>query len=464
LTAAGAAAHPLDSLQPGQWYEVPNSKMSAVVQTPTAPDSWNGAKSIISSWSGGAYDVKRDRLVIWGGGHHDYSGNEVYVFDTPTLQWSRLNDYSPDVGGSEASGYYPDGKPRARHTYNYVAYVPPPTDRFCSLGGAALFPSGQITLANVDCFDFGTLTWTRYDDAPPGCYYIGAFSAVDGSGLVWTHGAAGNGTFCSFDPQAPKGSQWKKHYAWGGWVSYAYTATIDTKRNQFVAVGNNATTVWDLAAPGNKPVTLATTGATAIEQISSPGVAYDPKSDRIVAWNTGADVYTLDPATKVWKVHAPSSMAKVSDVTGLDRAANGTYGRFRYVPSHNVFVVVNGIDKNVFYYKLSPGGGTPYPDAGVPDASTGADASTTRDAGGKGDAGGADTQTGDATPATDAAKDAGSTGDDSGGSDAAAPTTDGDGGCSCSTVASGATSASTLSMLVLLFAALALRRRRRDPR
>ena len=31
---------------------------------------------------------------------------------------------------------------------------------------------------------------------------------------------------------------------------------------------------------------------------------------------------------------------------------NGTYGRFRYVPSLNVFVVVSGVDENVFVYRL----------------------------------------------------------------------------------------------------------------
>jgi len=39
LSAATAVAvpHPLDSLKPGEWYEVPSSKLSAVVQQPTAP-------------------------------------------------------------------------------------------------------------------------------------------------------------------------------------------------------------------------------------------------------------------------------------------------------------------------------------------------------------------------------------------------------------------------------------------
>ena len=30
----------------------------------------------------------------------------------------------------------------------------------------------------------------------------------------------------------------------------------------------------------------------------------------------------------------------------------GTYGRWRYVPSKNVFIVVTSVDKNVFVYRL----------------------------------------------------------------------------------------------------------------
>jgi len=49
----------------------------------------------MTAWSGGAFDTTRDRLVVWGGGHADYPGNELYVFDLGTLRWQRLTDPSP---------------------------------------------------------------------------------------------------------------------------------------------------------------------------------------------------------------------------------------------------------------------------------------------------------------------------------------------------------------------------------
>jgi hypothetical protein len=51
-------------------------------------------------------------------------------------------------------------------------------------------------------------------------------------------------------------------------------------------------------------------------------------------------------------------------------ASAGTYGRFRYVPSKNVFVVVNDIDEDVYIYRLSAGGTPPPTDSSAPAAIT----------------------------------------------------------------------------------------------
>jgi hypothetical protein len=75
------------NLPVNSWYEVPNSRLDAV-----APPGWSA--NVMVAWCGGAYDTKRDRLIIWGGGHNDYRGNEVYVFNLATLKWIRLSDPS----------------------------------------------------------------------------------------------------------------------------------------------------------------------------------------------------------------------------------------------------------------------------------------------------------------------------------------------------------------------------------
>ena len=96
-----------------------------------------------------------------------------------------------------------------------------------------------------------------------------------------------------------------------------------------------------------KRVAVIGTGATAIQDRSAFGMVYHPDSDRMVAWSGGSDVYTLNPSTFVWTKHATTGAE-----TPGESANAGTYGRFRYVPSKDIFIVVNSIDKNVFVYRL----------------------------------------------------------------------------------------------------------------
>jgi hypothetical protein len=380
LLSSLAHGGPIEDLQPGEWFEAPNSTM-APHMPPSTADDWGGSGSIMGAWSSGAYDTSRDRLVIWGGGHHDYAGNEIYVFDVSTLSWERLTDRSTDVGGDEASGYYPDGLPRSRHTYEYIEYLPPPFDRFCSLGGSALFPSGQIAIPNVDCFDFESLTWERRADAPS--YGIGAVAAVDpNTGFAWIQGAGNSQPLAHYEPA---GDTWYTHAIEpSGWFAYSHTAAIDSTRRRLVAVGGGESVVWDLDAPDAEPVRLATTGDTEIEQVANPGLDYDAVADRMVAWAGGADLYALDLDTSVWTLHPP---APSNTAVPTEAAANGTYGRFRYVPSKNVFVVVNAIDESVFFGKLSPGGGAGGDGGTGSGGSAGAGASAGASAAGGGGAG-----------------------------------------------------------------------------
>jgi hypothetical protein len=48
-------------------------------------------------------------------------------------------------------------------------------------------------------------------------------------------------------------------------------------------------------------------------------------------------------------------------VTPTSKEPNGTYGRFRYIPSKNVFIAVNRTSENVYFYRLTSGTGTPVP-------------------------------------------------------------------------------------------------------
>jgi hypothetical protein len=417
LVAAEASAGPVDSLAPGHWYEVPGSHLAALDPCPARTCSYSGAEGVhamVDDWSGGAFDTTRDRLIIWGGGHGGYGGNEVYVFDLGTLAWQRLS--APSDPPAVDVAYAPNGGPASRHTYNYVQYVPPPVDRFCSFGGAGFFTSGQTGTPHVDCFDFGTDTWETGRFADTACSnLIGATTAVDPvTGHVWQHG--GNQSWQSeLDPAT---NTWTQHGDQFNdvYMDYYKTAAIDPVARQYVSVGQGQVLAWGLGAGTLTGVELTTMGATEIVAAASPGFEYDAAAGVFVAWMSGGDVFTFDLPSKLWTRLPPAA-----DNTVVPTApnGNGTFGRFRYSPQHDVFVLVNSADENVFIYRLAHDGGVTTPfDAGVADAGVadaGAPDAGDTDAGtGEPDAGGPNAGAQDAGAVDAGARDAGGSAVDAG--------------------------------------------------
>lgn len=347
--AAPLQAGPLEDLKPGHWYEAPNSAMSQVVPKPV-PAGNSGPLSVIRAVSGGAYDSKRDLFIVWGGGDTAYGGNEVYAFDVKSLKWTRLTDPSKDVGGIPSSGYYPDGKPRSRHTYDMLEYIPPPVDLFCSLGAANLYPTRATLLGNTDCLDIDTGKWKRMRNSLS--YGNGGLTAYDPvTKRVYVHGVMNSGFLVSFDAMK---NQWHVHGRKGiedGFVAEKLNAAIDPRRRLFVAVGVGKVHVWKMNASGFvKATAIKTTGDKGIQDAKSPGFAYDPVIKKFVAWSGGSEVYILDVVKKHWTKRTAAKTNKINP--GLP-AIRGTFSRFRYIPSKNVYVVVNDIDANVFFYRLT---------------------------------------------------------------------------------------------------------------
>jgi hypothetical protein len=91
---------------------------------------------------------------------------------------------------------------------------------------------------------------------------------------------------------------------------------------------------------------------------NGPAVDYDPVLDRFVCWNGGTDVFMLNLETFEWqKVPAAAG----NKATPAAPCRNGTYGRWRYIPSMNAYIVVSGIDQNVFFYRASDRATAPIP-------------------------------------------------------------------------------------------------------
>jgi hypothetical protein len=54
--------------------------------------------------------------------------------------------------------------------------------------------------------------------------------------------------------------------------------------------------------------------------------------------------------TRVWTVNTPSGGP-------LNNTVNGTYGRWRYAPDVNAFILAVDVDSSVYFYKLTAGSG-----------------------------------------------------------------------------------------------------------
>jgi hypothetical protein len=339
------------NMTPGTWLRVPNSNLSAVNPCPANNCSYSsvtGVSAVMDAWSGGTFDSTRNRLIIWGGGHNDYAGNEVYAFDLATLSWSRLTN--PSTPNTNNSGTYGDGTPSSRHTYATVAYLPN-VDRMFNAGGA-IYQSGNGN--NMTWFfNFSNNTWQRRTDAPSPsngecCGHAAAYDPVTGH-VFRSHG----GGLSEYDPN---NNTWTNHG--GSSPSLYINAAIAPADRLMVAVGGGSygvagTYYWRLNPLSGALNKASTSGDKTVELGAAPGFAWSSSANVFVGWNGGSAVYTLDPKTWVWTKIDP---AVANTVIPTAPNSRGTYGRFQYVPAMNVFVLVNRVNEDVYIYKPAFGG------------------------------------------------------------------------------------------------------------
>lgn len=372
------------------WKSLPNTQMKDVCPSPY---SAYFCEAVVGAWSGGAYDDKRDRMLVFGGGHSDSWYNNMFVFDLPSMKWIRLTEMSGGSNGSmwgagwadgrlETCGYYPksgtinlpasvmmSGKPyvdydkcfvepvvsqldlqqpRSDHTYGKV-FVDVVNDRYCYYGGGA-FPGAQVDSFGIDCLDPQTKLWERVARRPADVYGRGQV-AVDAKGLVWYLTAEG-APITAFDTKA------RQFYRYG-YVNYETGGgtDIDRLRNQMYALawlGDSGKTYALRRFNLNDTASLqARTGYTQVVAKGTaptdigtrPGFVYADSRDRFYAWGSGQDVYVYDPQTLTW-----STIKGTGDNPG-DQQQWGTYGRFRWSSKRGVLVLVNSTKQNVMIFK-----------------------------------------------------------------------------------------------------------------
>lgn len=340
LVSISVSAGPIEDLQPGNWLEIPNSKLRAVLPSPLPSGN---PYMIMAAWSGGAYDTKRNRLIVWGGGHNDYCGNELYVFDVPGSRWIRLTN--------------PTSNPPSVHSYDQLEYLPE-QDRFFAAGGS-ICSSGGFATGETWFFNFDTNSWEQKANMPGPLGELWElamdtdYDPVSKRVILVGYKESGD-----YDPAT---NRWTAH---GNdfFRNLGHSGALDPERRKYVTLGDGTAQVFDIDSNGRLGArrNLVTTGDNDIENVTAPGLVYDPTVKKIVAWGTGGNVYTLDLGTLVWTRHAPANSINPGNPSSRGDY-HGTFGRWRYMPAYNAYIVATTIDTNVFVYKLSAGAGNPGP-------------------------------------------------------------------------------------------------------
>ncbi len=142
---------PLLLQMPENSWLVANANVYSSVWTPPELEPLAGGapaspSRIIAAWSGFGWDSNRGDLILFGGGHANYPGNDVYRWRSSSLLWERASLPSeiltdPLLGQIAIDGV--DSAPISSHTYDNNLFLPI-ADRLLTWGGAAYNSGGPF--------------------------------------------------------------------------------------------------------------------------------------------------------------------------------------------------------------------------------------------------------------------------------------------------------------------------------
>ena len=364
FTFATAASSTISSTPSSAgWQDLPNTQLKSVCPA----DGFNGinypfadhCSYVITAWSGAVADTKRNRLIIWGGGHVDYYGNEVYSLNLganpPTL--TRLtdpSDFTKNPAGCPDTNTV-DGTPVSRHTYNGIVYLPVQDKLFSFAGSPA--PCGGPWSNRSYTLDLSQAVpkWQTMD--PIKGYNVGLqeTSAVCGyDPNTQTVICNSTGVFFRYDPATNTNTLLSS----GQNIPYSSTGVVDPKRKLFIFMGTPylSTTpqvmALDLSSGSSFKLqnwSSQVSGCDGLASANYPGLVYDPVLDRIVGWpNAGNTVYIFNPDQKTC-----TTQTFPNGPTNTLASTTGTFGRFQYFPGLNAYGLVSLATLDAFKLTLS---------------------------------------------------------------------------------------------------------------
>jgi hypothetical protein len=431
--------HPFDTVLPGNWYRVNNTHAldrrpditnaavdphGGCVGNAAHPNGMCGTKgplAVTDHWGGMAFDYKRSYIYLWGGGHGDYAGNEVYRLDLnlidgvqATNPWVLDRDMDipyhasqtelPDQGeevrlkpcAGPASGFFiaTNCFPGSVHSYDQMEYIGRTFDYVCQFINSAARNAANSSILSF-CYDQTLKQWHRLPD-----YFPGARGAQSITGYDRFHhklilkAAEGGFVLGEFNPyhlQVPNAP----------WVKLSKTSGSPADENlfpgyigvmaqwetqganefvRFIAIGRDDTIGYDsdTKTPG-APFAFGTPNIKFYDLGLNNGdevpTELSPTGDLEVfngSKNLGATFDALINQVVMWNggcdiyTMDPQSFVITRQVPTAGNlecpgpaTRQGVLSRFRYLPRWGGYLLVNTMNDDVWFYKsdVTIGGG-----------------------------------------------------------------------------------------------------------
>lgn len=302
--------------------------------------------SLVRAWNGGvlASIGGRPYLLVHGGGHGDYAGNEIVSFgplDVEGPQWRQVINSTPGSLVSFGEPYNLDGRPNVSHTRSTMAYL---GGRFWKTPQAGPYPLVNAT-RTFDSFDMSGGRWAAagaHPNSPSAGSVRGALLSDSARNLLWLVPDGTGARLSSFNPSS------------NAWTTYTPSVTtgntriaaLSPSRDEIFAHCDTHNALYSLSSPNSPP---ETTGFTGTNPGNGSGLVWDEGRQRYVALDPGLarnTVRELNPATKVWSTRTFTGTYEPNP----DDAA-GIFGRFQYVPALRGYIYVASTSGAVYFYR-----------------------------------------------------------------------------------------------------------------
>ncbi len=416
-TSGGAMAADLTYLQgllsstpEGGWVKASVGKYSDAWVTGNAAlpnESYTNPASLVYAWSSFAWDSTNGNLILWGGGHASYMGNEVYLWQGANGDWTRGSVASRveniDPSSPRTMLVVDDAAPQSSHTYNGNVYLPH-NQMFMTLGGAAFNAgfgfqttdvNGQLQAAGPWMWDpakadpnkvggtngsgydptgLGSNSWTNRQgqwsgNAPANfAQNSTAYRSENGKDVVYmtVPNQSNYSTLFRYavgDIRSGGQDQWQRIGETINAPSAMTVAAIDSRHGLYVHTASIGSLpfdlgVWDLSRsnPADPSANLDT-GVALFNEDGTPftmtvnfGMAYDEASGKLLLWDgtERGKVWSTEAAFAADGSISPNwvvkALASTTSAQPGGNFLNGVNGKFKYVAELGAFIALNEFD------------------------------------------------------------------------------------------------------------------------